>query len=329
MNIIPLTEDLKDTWNAVVAESPDAWIYHLYEWQEMLHSVWHAVPHSFLIEDEGKIVGICPIQNHMGNSALINSNAFGPAGIALVSGLEFDKRNEYFKFAYNYIYQLLGKHYKKACIINIPPLTENSLKTWQTGYHPLLQFGLVDCSTKTAIIDLRSTDIDTLYKSLRRNHRRNIKKCQDLGMTIRFGSTSEDVHLYYQLHVNTYNRTGVKPHPIDYFKAIHHLFIETEQTFMIILSYKDQVISVANFAHFKNKVLYWTAANLEEAGKYGAQKYLLWQGIKHAKETLGAHYIEVGEMFDNPQGKLKGLTQLKSGWGDTHPFWKSALLHKG
>lgn len=326
MNIIPLTEDLKDTWNHVAMESPDSWIYHLYEWQEMLHTVWHAVSHSFLIEDNGKIVGICPIQNHMGNRQLIDSTAFGPAGTALIPGLEFDQRNAYFKFTYNYIYQLLEKCQRKACRMIIAPLSENSLKSWDTGYHPLLQFGFVDCSTKTAIIDLRHTDIDSLYQSLRRNHRRNIKKCHELGMTVKFGQTPEDIYSYYQFHVDTYNRTGVKPHPIDYFDAIYHLFIKTGQAFMIILSYKGQILSVANFAYFRKKVLYWTAANHTDAGKYGAQKYLLWQGIMHAKEKLNVDYIEVGEMFDNPQGKLKGLTQLKSGWGDTHPFWKGLLL---
>jgi len=326
MEIIPLTNDLEKEWDTIAIVSPDAWFYHLYDEQRLLDKAWHAISHSFLIEDNKQIVGICSLQEHMGNPFLFDSTILGPAGIALIPGLDFDKRNEYFEFAYKHIKNLFPVYNRKACRINIPPLSENSLKSWSIGVHPLLQFGFQDCSTKTAIIDLRNKSADDIFKSLRRNHKRNIRKCRDLDMSIKFGDTIDDVKEYYKLHKKTYERTGVTPHPFSYFEAIHRFFTKKDKAFMIMLFHEDRLLSVANFAYFRNKVLYWTAANEAEASKYGAQKYLLWKGIEHAKDTLKADYIEVGEMFDNPEGKLKGLTQLKSGWGDTHPFWKGLLF---
>ena len=34
--VVPLQPDLKETWNELVDVSPDAWLYHTYEWQELL-----------------------------------------------------------------------------------------------------------------------------------------------------------------------------------------------------------------------------------------------------------------------------------------------------
>ena len=166
MKIIPLTGDLTKPWDTVVLTSPDSWFYHLHDEQKLLHEAWYAISHNFLIEDNNQIVGICPIQEHMGNSSALESTILGPAGIALIPGLEFDQRNKYFRFGYDYIYKILEKCNRKFCRINIPPLSESSLQSWNTGYHPLLQFGLADCSTKTAIINLKEIDPKTLQSKI-------------------------------------------------------------------------------------------------------------------------------------------------------------------
>src|SRR5690606_4473055 len=97
-------------------------------------------------------------------------------------------------------------------------------------------------------------------EQMRTRHRYSIRKAQKLDVEIGLLTGREGMDAYYELHVETYNRTGVPPHPKSYFDAIaeHMIAPGHAQTFAAWLD--GQLVAAANVATHQDSSLYWTGA---------------------------------------------------------------------
>jgi glycosyltransferase involved in cell wall biosynthesis len=329
LEIVPLTADLSEEWESVVRSSPDAWLYHSFDEQLLLEEAWGVETHSFLVATRGVPVAIVPLQRHRKN-AFLDSTAMGPGGPALVNGLTSQEVDEILSTVFQHIratLQRLKSSGIQGAHIFLPPQSYRSLEHWQTKDHPLLRFGLEDISTQTAIIDFDGKTLDNVFRDVRENHRRGIRNAQKAGVVVVPSVTSADVDEYYRLHIETYQRTGVPPHPVEYFRGIEKYFVSTGRAMMLFAVFNGQPIAAMNIANFKETALYWTGANAAEGLRLGAGKLLMWEAIERAY-LLGLRWFEVGEVFvDSKAGtKHAGLTMHKSGYGgELHPFHKGLL----
>lgn len=304
-------------WNDFVMKSPDTWMYHLYEWQELLHSAWHADVYSFVIQEKDRILAMCPLTVLTPQS--IMDSAFGPCGIAFHPDIDNKDKPVLFEICMDQIVKTMEHANQKHLRIPLPSL---SIQSQEWNFKNLyLPYGFKDTSTQTYIISFFGKDPDDIFQGFAKNMRYDIRKAEKSGIAIRGMMDNDNIDSYYRMHMATYERTGTKPHPKAYFTKMHEL-LGPNHVKMFIAERDDKILAADNIAIFKNSALYWTGASTDEGMKSNANKLLQWHIIQWCiKHHI--NYYESGEAFPNAEknSKLAGLTFFKKHFGGKlHPF---------
>src|SRR5665213_1938093 len=144
MKFIPLTASLSQEWDKIVHLSDDAWLFHLYKRQELEEQVWDLERKSFLVEHEGNVIGIVPLQMNK-NKKTLKSDFRGASGVALINDLDGAFRKKTLKLIYQQIEAIARENASPLIEIYFPPLAESLLKDrWQIN--PLINFDYTDIS---------------------------------------------------------------------------------------------------------------------------------------------------------------------------------------
>lgn len=304
-------------WNNFVMNSPDTWMYHLYEWQELLHSAWNANVYSFVIQKKDRILAMCPLTVLTPQSVM--DSAFGPCGIAFHPGLDKVQKKDLFHLCMEQIIKTMKHANQKYLRIPLPSLSSQD-QEW--NFKELyLPYGFKDASTQTYIINLLDKNSDDIFQKFAKNMRYDIRKAEKSGIAIRGIMDNDDIDQYYKMHTATYERTGVKPHPKAYFIKMHEI-LGPNYVKMFIAERDGEILAADNIAIFKNSALYWTGASTDEGMKSNANKLLQWHTIQWCMEHAISYY-ESGEAFPDAKknSKLAGLTFFKKHFGGKlYPF---------
>lgn len=320
--IVPFNFDdeyLREKWNSFVRDNSDCWIFHTHEWQKIVNYAFLASVYSFSVIENDKIVMLVSLVK-MPRYDFMDAT-FGTGGFAFKDGLSIKQKEEIILFTMPAIKLLLSKLKAKGLRMQWPPLSRDGGEEAQSL--TILQ-RFQDISTNTIIIDTTQHRED-LYKGMNATRRNEVRKAEKNGVTITEANCLDDIKDYYRLHVDTYLKTGVYPHPYQYFEAIWNYFKPIGLCKFFLAKKDGKLIAADNIAIYKNKSLYWTACSSEESMKTGASKLLQWKIIEWAHDN-GITEHEVGEVFpDAPKGdKRHGLTEFKQTFGG-----KLRKFHKG
>lgn len=328
MEVVDFLMDISVEWDAFVRNSNGAWLFHLADWQRLLPQTWNDILYSFAVIWRNKVVGIMPLFQSHSNRARLVSTTMGPAGPALADDLEPAVRQAVLEHIYYTIRRLAVKNKNAILDVFLHPLAPASVKRGSLLWNPLLKWGFLDTSTQTYIIDL-SKSLEEIWANFRSVLRYDIRKAEKFGYEVRLATSMEDIEDYYHMHVETYNRTGVSPHPFEYFQLIWEYFgVCSLANFFI--AYKDGApVAALNVATYKEAALHWTGASKTEFMKTGVNKLLQWEAIKWCKER-GFLWYESGEAFpETKEGKHAGLDFFKRSFGGViYPFYKGRLILK-
>lgn len=205
----------------------------------------------------------------------------------------------------------------------VPPLTPILHQPDQSDrplVNPLLSYNLENTLTQTCIVDLTQS-VEDLQKDYRPSTRQEIRKVEDSDVNVRL-ATPHDLDAYYKLHLDTYQRTGARPHNYEFFEGIFTKMLSAGLVQIMIAHKGEQAVAAQNSAIYKGGALYWTGASRSDAG-LGVNRYLLDRQIMKAKENGFTRY-EVGEIFlirNNP--KLEGLSHYKRSFGgQLYPYYR-------
>lgn len=315
--IVPWLHVDQSLWNDFVIKSPDVWMYHLYQWQKLLQSAWHADVYSFVIQEKDKILAMFPLTVLTPRS--IMDSAFGPCGIAFHPDIENKDKLVLFEICMDQVVKTMEHAKQKVLRVPLPTLSHLDQKwNFENLYIP---YGFKDTSTQTYIIDFENKTPDDVFNSFAKNMRYDIRRAEKDGITIRQGNSPSDVHQYYEMHKATYERIGAKPHPVAYFRKISHL-LNPDFTRMFIAELNGKIVAADNIAFFKEMALYWTGASTDEGIKSNANKLLQWHAIQWCIDQ-GIRFYESGKAFPDAEkgSKLAGLTFFKKHFGgELHPF---------
>jgi glycosyltransferase involved in cell wall biosynthesis/ubiquinone/menaquinone biosynthesis C-methylase UbiE len=320
-------DDLRAAWDAIATTSPDAWVYHLDDWQRCQMQAFPLQDLSFLLEWEGRPVAIFPIQRNVHAPRQLRSTFMGTGGPALRADLGPEERAEVLRLVHRGARRFLETGVAEELQVHIPQLCRTARAHWTSFVNPLVAHGYRHASTQTSLVDLRR-DEEGLFMAMRQRHRNSVRRAmrQDIRVGRLVGRDGMDA--YYRLHVETYTRTGVPPHPKSYFDAIadHMVGKGHAETFAAWLG--DELVAAANVAFFGDGSLYWTGAYSQRGLDSGAGKLLQWEIIR-AQKAAGRVYHETGEVFpDAPAGsKELGLTTYKAGFGgELRPWFKGLMV---
>ncbi len=321
MKIIPLSPALSVEWDKIANSSDDAWLFHLYDWLELEEEAWDLERKSFLVEHEGRFIGIAPLQKNRKNNFL-KSDLMGASGVALINGIDHAFREKVLKAAYQHIEEIARENASPGVEIYLPPLAEISLKDrWQIN--PLIHFHYTDISTHTLIADLAASE-EEILSNLSQTARLQLRNAKESGYTVRLAS---GVDKYYETHCENYQRTGVKPHPKVFFVSIYERICKKGHACVWeALDKNGEPIAFELIALFKSKAFYWSGC-CKTGHLQSGVNYLLQVNSMLWAKAQGARWFETGEAFPGArEGKEKGLTDFKEKFGgQLHRLLKGRL----
>jgi Acetyltransferase (GNAT) domain len=310
------------TWNAVVDTAPAAWLFHRFEFQETL-ATWPVYEDlSFALVDSkgGQVHALVPCHRRASDAL----ESLGGPVTAQVLGPNQSRAA---------LEQAHAALRQKAATLNLPRVQVRLLAMAERyrgeacpRVNPLLAYGYRNTLSQTYVVDLRR-DEAKIWDRLAPDCRTHVRKAEKEGCTVRLASASkEDLEIYYELHRETYHRTGVSPHPFAYFEAIWRHFVAEGRAIVFFAERAGQVIAADNEAFYKNAMSGWTAAGKEEAARVGANNLLHWHAMRWARENR-AEWYESGEAFPGAtEGKSKGLNAFKKSFGgELYPVYKAEM----
>jgi lipid II:glycine glycyltransferase (peptidoglycan interpeptide bridge formation enzyme) len=210
--------------------------------------------------------------------------------------------------------------------ITLPPLVPIYQQKVNAKQLAALPYKTLDVSTKTYILDLAKGK-EGVWAGFEKRARNAIRKAENLGVRIRPANYTSDLTEYYRLHKDTYYRTGVNPHPIEYFEGIWKSFYARDWAYILFAEVNGQVVAAETFGLYKNAANYWTGAANEKGLACNANSLIQWHAIRHFID-IGLGFYDVGEAFpDSTSGKQRGLDLFKRSFGgELYPILRGRIV---
>lgn len=309
-------------WDEFVLKNDFGWYYHTSSYINSLS--WLGINESFAIADKGDILAIFTIYRQTSHKKKLlgfvkkaRSNLQSLGGFVIKNGLTEKQKNKVYDFFKQVIDDMVKQYGVKKFWTTTATLAPAVLPEAKiNGVNPLMFWGFLPEYTFVKTIDLRNIGVEDIFKQCNETTRQEIRKISDdTSYSIREAQpTSEDVETFYNLHLETYKRTGAAPFPKSYFEELFFNAMPKGFAKILFLLKDGEVISSDIILIYKNCGKYLANASKDSSTIKG-NRYLLYKQILAAKQA-GCNYFEVGGVFPYERaGKLKGLTVFKNSFG--------------
>jgi len=140
--------------------------------------------------------------------------------------------------------------------------------------------------------------------------RRGIRKAEQAGVKMEFGSTAESMQIFFGLHRRSRRRHGLPPQPVEFFENIVRHVFQPGHGFVAIARHEGRPIAAAVFFRTGHLGLYKFGASDYEFQHLRPNNLLMWEAIKHCAAT-GLSELHLGRtsLFND------GLRHFKLGFG--------------
>lgn len=316
IEVIARAETTQADWDALVCSSPDGWVFSLWGWQELILAVepWALVDHSFAFSEGKRLLAVVPLQYHPGSGRMA-STCWGGSGPVIDGRLHGKTRNNLMRQSIQHCIDLARERGAAGFDVVLSPVTTTSISSaW--GVNPLVFQGLEDRSGLAQVIDLSKSE-DELWADLMSDARRQINRAREAGLVVERVNWAQHLDRYYEMHVATYTRTGVQPHPRAYFAGIAaHTAPSGNSVLWAVLTSEGEVVAYHNDAWFGCGAYYHTGCSTEDPGFSGASYLLFWEAMLGARRA-GIRWYDCGAIFTGktPSEKQKGLSTFKTKFG--------------
>ena len=176
---------------------------------------------------------------------------------------------------------------------------------------PLLKTGLFTPSSGYVNHQLRlDREEDEIFRSFHRTAVQvHIRKSLASGVTLKLGTSLQDVVLFYKIYITMRREIGLPPQPFRFFKNMWS-WLSPDNVELLLAEHEGKVVS--GMWVLKNRWLY-SFEYLARAGscdKLRCGHFLYWQGIRRALQSKTA-YVS----FGRTSARNTGLDQFKRRWG--------------
>jgi hypothetical protein len=313
----------RDKWDEFADLSDEAWLWHRFDLQDALATWRDYQDKSFSLSDSdsnGELVAIMPLHCLAG----LQLSSLG--GVACSNWLSLRQKRKVLSYMEEILKKIADEQKILDISISIPPMAPAFCGERCPRVNPLLEMGCENRLTQTWVVDLRKGK-EALWKGLEGRARTAVKKALKNNVTVREAEkNNKGLDEYYRLHCETYNRTGVPPHPKAYFTHIWNNFYNKSYSQIFFAEHNGIIVAAENFGIYKNNVIYWTGAASERGLELEANSLIQWNAIQWMVGR-GCKWYETGEAFPHiREGKLKGLNDFKKSFGgELFPSYKGNL----
>lgn len=294
-------------WDEFASRYTDL-VFYQSVWSEVLKKGLGGQPLYFYLKDGGEIVAGLP-------GILLNFKIFKILYASIPYGNMIGESSYYSAFL-----QLLEKELRGKGIDQVR-LTESP---FSESYSPE---SFKPISAKCTLLDLRGYDKEKIWEGYRKNIRRDVRKAQRSGITIRGGDSIEGVNTFYKLYLASMERNkAMAKYPFKWFEAIHEEMVERGSGAFLLAELEHEAIAGAVFIKSSTSTHYFHSGSKYEFLKFCPNELLIHSALEEA--------IEKGNSFFDFMGSDPldlSLIQFKEKWGsrsldiytyvkDYHPF---------
>jgi hypothetical protein len=303
------------TWDDLVRSSPDGWVFSTAAWQDVITAVprWGLEELGFAVERDRALLAVMPL-HYAPSIRLLSSTGFGAGGPVVAPDLPARTVQKLESTIYARCAAIGRELGAERLAVSISPVTRRSLGgRW--GVNPLILHGFEDKSTHTRIVELGRSE-EALWADLSQSARQAIRRARTRGYAVVRADWPTMLDRYYALHRETYERTGVTPHPREYFAGIAGRIAATGNAVLWAgLDPSGAPVAFHGSLRFAGAGQYHTGCSATAQLESGINYLLLWEAMLGARRD-GCSWYEVGEVFPGAKsGKEFGLSVLKSKFG--------------
>lgn len=321
----------REAWDSFVDHSDEAWLWHRFDLQDAI-STWPGKDDlSFAVRDissGGGIVVVVPL--HLIQSRRMFGFRWNTldslGGPACINDLSIKQKRKILEYAMSQVTTLARKYDAVEVNFALSPLAPAYCSERYPRINPLLELGCENTLTQTWMVNLGQGK-EIIWNNMENRARTAIRKAEKQGLYIRPANESNDLEVYYNLHCETYKRTGARSHPKSYFEAIWSDFFSKGLSFILFAERNGTVVAAENFGIYKQAAVYWTGAASSQGLFLQANSLLQWTAMQSMIED-GIVWYETGEAFPHlREGKLKGLNDFKRSFGgELFPSYRGRIV---
>jgi len=322
MKIIKLTKERYSDWNNFCLNSNDAWFWHTTNWLEYIIN-FQSKPEkqnfSFFIEDNNQLKAIVPliIENkelEKGYSRELCFSGWTTPAPALNNFLSSEEEKLICQLIFKEIDQIAKKEKVSLIRFSQTPLSINSLnkKLSSSLSEAFATFEYSDLPASSQTINLQK-NINELWKNLRRNHRRLIKKGDGIKIYF-FNSQNISPHIFQNYEEMHYKAANKKTRSPQTFKLMYE-WIKNNLGFLAIAELEGKKVGFEYFSIYKNNVYASSIAKDPQCQDLTIRHLLEWESILWMKKQ-GFYFYEVGHQpYWSPNKKQINISLFKKGFG--------------
>jgi len=323
----------REAWDEFSDRCDEAWLWHRFDFQDALATWRGSEDRSFAVVDPaqgGEILALVPLRlNARRIAGVLPVFLLDSLGaVACRNALQPGSKRSVLAQARASLLKLASRGRCLDIRLACPPMAPAYRGENSPRVNPLLFLGCQNVTSQTWVVDLRAGK-DAIWAAMEGRARTAVRKAEKAGVAVR-QATASDLDVYYGLHVETYRRTGVEPHPRAYFQAIWERLLSPGLARVWIAELNGRAIAAENFALYKNAALYWTGASNSAGLEVEAGSLLQWTAMQ-SMSAAGIQWYETGEGFPQAlSGKAKGLNDFKKSFGgQLYPFYKGRMAAGG
>ena len=332
LKIVPRHEVEQAAWDSFVNNCDEAWLWHLYDFQDAI-STWPGKSDlSFAIKENGsqEILAVVPL--HITKEKIYHVISWDKldsmGGPAFKNKIGDSFRQKLISTILAHLQNIAEKQGAVEINIALSPMAPASRGEKCPQTNPLLKMKCENTLTQTWVIDLRQGE-KNIWDGMEKRARNAVRKAEKMNVICRLANQDSDLDAYYRLHSETYGRSAINPHPKDYFKAIWTDFYAKDLALILVAEINGEIVAADNFGIYKNAAIYWTGASSQKGLESQAGSLLQWIAMRHMIEN-SLEWYETGEAFPHVQeGKLKGLNDFKQEFGGKlYPYYRGRFIFK-
>ncbi len=210
---------------------------------------------------------------------------------------------------------LLDREFKKKGIDQVRITESPFSKSCQfASFKPLV--------AKCTLLDLRGLDKEKIWEGYKKNIRRDVRKAQKSGVTIRQGVSTEDVRIFCRLYLASMERNrAMAKYPLQWFETLYEMIIKRGLGTIALAVLNKEAIAGAVLIHSQTSAHYFHNGSHYEFLKFCPNELLIHDALEKAIEKKNSCFDFMGSDPLN-----LSLLHFKEKWGsqsiDLHTYVK-------
>jgi len=309
-----------DRWDALCAESHDAWFFHTSCWLpiQRIEDVSFAV-----VDHDGKplsLVGVGSPKNNTGTEVWLSNLR---AGIAHMDGLSVELRHELDRFALSEVQRIATSRQALRIDWELPSMPPGPYALVSA----LREFGYRCDIWPSKVLDL-THDEDALWRDYRKGCKSVIRRAQRLGVTVHEVTDESGVAVFADIHSRRMRSLGAPSSDPDAFMEMWKLLYPLGQCEILLASLPCGVpVSGILVLSYKNMAYYQAACSDPDHMESGGNTLLVHEAVVRAK-ARGATAFHIGPspLASQVAEKAYLVGRFKNQFGGQQGAWVMASL---